>query len=98
VRISAAGATLSADAPGPAIPAGARLSIDVVDADLHHVLRLISAASGLSFVVDDGVSARVTVRLVDVPWDHALAAILAAHGLTTQPLSGGGVQVRPLAP
>ena len=100
VRISADGATASADAAGAASLAkgGARLSIDVVDADLHHVLRLISDVSGLPFVVDDSVSARVTVRLVDVPWDHALAAILAAHGLTTRPLSGGGVQVRAAAP
>ena len=97
VQLSASGATLRPTGP-PAPPSGARISIDVIDADLHHVLRLISDVAGLAFVVDDGVSARVTARLVDVPWDHALAAILAAHGLTTQPLAGGGVQVRGATP
>lgn len=74
----------------------ARLSLDVVDADLHNVLRLFSHVSGLNLAVADGVQARVTVRLVDVPWDLALQAILHSKGLTTRVISEGVVLVEPI--
>lgn len=79
----------------PPVP-GARINLEVEDADLHSVLGLISEVSGLDFVVDESVRARVTVALRDVPWNHALLAILDAHGLATVPLPGGrGVTVVP---
>jgi type IV pilus assembly protein PilQ len=71
-------------------PPGASINLEVEDADLHSVLRLLSDVSGLDFVVDEGVRARITVALRDVPWNHALLAILDAHGLAAAPLPGGG--------
>lgn len=73
------------------------IQIDVVDADIRSVLRLLSAASGLNFVVPDHVSATVTVQLTDVPWDLALAAILSAEGLQAVPFGDDVVLIEPLS-
>ena len=64
----------------------APISLDLVQADLHHVLRLISDVGGINIVVADDVKGQVTVRLVDVPWDQALAVILQTHGLAAAPV------------
>lgn len=64
----------------------APISLDLVQADLHHVLRLISEVGGINIVVADDVKGQVTVRLVDVPWDQALAVILQTHGLAAAPV------------
>jgi type IV pilus assembly protein PilQ len=55
---------------------GRAINLDMVNADIHNVFRLISHVSGLNIVSSDEVSGEVTVRLVDVPWDQALVAIL----------------------
>ena len=90
--------------PLPASEAGAsvlapvgeeRLSLDVVDADLHDVLRLIGVAADLDFVVVGEVQARVTLRLEDVPWSHALAALLQRHGLAVVAAGPGVWRVVP---
>ena len=62
------------------------ISLDLVNADIHSVLRLISAVSGLNFVATDDVKGTVTVRLVEVPWDQALAVILHSKGLAATPV------------
>jgi type II secretory pathway component GspD/PulD (secretin) len=75
-------------------PPGRRINLEVEDADLHGVLRLFADASGLDFVIDEGVDRRITAELRDVPWNHALLAILDANGLAAAPLPGGrGVEV-----
>lgn len=97
LRIDASGQLRAADAAegGSALPLGPLLDIELVDADLHGFLRLISEVSGLDFVVDGAVRARVTVRLQRVAWNHALFAVLQAEGLALRPLAGGGFQVSP---
>lgn len=75
---------LSSSAPAStwAGDAGPRVvTIDVKDADIHNVFRLLSRVGGINIVVADGVSGRVTVRLVDVPWADAFNAILVAERL-----------------
>ncbi len=57
------------------------INLDLVQADIHNVFRLISSVSGLNIVSSDNVSGRVTVRMNRVPWDQALAAILQSKGL-----------------
>lgn len=69
--------------------AGSPISLDVVDADLHDVLRLFGIAAELDFVVADDVQARVTLRLREVPWNHALVALLQRHGLVAAPVGAG---------
>ena len=74
---------------------GRRINIDLVEADIHSVFRLISHVSRLNIVAGDDVSGAVTVRLENVPWDQALAAILQAKGLAAQRF-GNIIRVAPL--
>lgn len=60
---------------------GRRISIDVREADLHNVFRMISNVSKLNIVAGDNVTGKVTVKLENVPWDQALAVILQSKGL-----------------
>jgi type IV pilus assembly protein PilQ len=60
---------------------GFPLNLNLVNADIHNVFRLVSAVSGLNIVSSDDVEGEVTVQLSEVPWDQALAAILQAKGL-----------------
>lgn len=60
---------------------GRRISIDVREADLHNVFRMISSVSKLNIVAGDNVQGKVTVRLQNVPWDQALAVVLQSKGL-----------------
>jgi len=57
------------------------INLDLVNADIHNVFRLISSVSGLNIVSSDSVGGKVTVRMDRVPWDQALAAILQSKGL-----------------
>lgn len=93
--VYADGRTAGADAAGRDAlpPPGRAISLDLVDAELTSVLRLVGEVADLDFVVDDGVQASVTVQMHDVPWNHALAAILASHGLAAVPMDGGGVHI-----
>ncbi len=74
---------------------GRRINIDLVDADIHSVFRLISHVSNLNIVAGDDVQGTVTVRLEDVPWDQALAAILQSKGLGAQRF-GNIVRIAPI--
>ncbi len=86
----------AAQATGVVVSDARPISLDLQDADIHSVLRLISSVSGLNFVCTDDVRGAVTVRLVDVPWDQALAVILQARGLAATPLGPNVVTVAPL--
>ena len=74
---------------------GRRINIDLVQADIHAVFRLISHVSRLNIVSGDDVQGDVTVRLVDVPWDQAFSAVLQAKGLAAQRF-GNIVRVAPI--
>lgn len=60
---------------------GQRISLDLKDADVHNVLRLIADVSGLSVVVTDDVEGKVTMRFAETPWDEVLDATLGSLGL-----------------
>lgn len=60
---------------------GARIDLDVVDADLHNVFRLLADAGGVNVVVADDVAGKVTLRLRAVPWDQALHVIARSKRL-----------------
>ncbi len=74
---------------------GRRINIDLVEADIHSVFRLISHVSRLNIVAGDDVTGSVTVRLENVPWDQAFAAILQAKGYAAQRF-GNIVRVAPI--
>jgi hypothetical protein len=90
VMIRPGGEVVTAEAPGWTLLDTAStaepISLDLVDADLLSVLRLIAEVGQINLVVGDGVSGRVTVRLTDVPWDQALAVILQSQGLAAAPV------------
>jgi len=60
---------------------GFPINLDLVNANIHNVFRLISHVSKLNIVSSDDVSGLVTVRMLEVPWDQALAALLQAKSL-----------------
>ncbi|HZI16058.1 MAG TPA: secretin and TonB N-terminal domain-containing protein [Myxococcus sp.] len=74
---------------------GRRITLDVVRADLHNVLRMLADVGRLNLVVDDGVQGTVTLKLRDVPWRQALDTVLASKGLAGE-LQGSVLRVAPL--
>src|SRR5262249_43614126 len=77
----------------PAAPttlAGPRLiTLELKDADVVNVLRLLAAEGGRNLVVGDDVKGKVSVSLRNVTWDQALDSILEIRGL--QKIEKGGV-------
>jgi type II secretory pathway component HofQ len=55
---------------------GKLLDIDVVDADLHNVFRLLADAGGVNLVVSDEVKGTVTLRLRRVPWHQVFDTVI----------------------
>lgn len=72
-----------------------RFSIDLREADIHNVFRLISSVAGVNIVAGDDVKGKVTVRLIDVPWDLALAVVCQAKSLGVVRI-GNVIRVAPL--
>jgi type IV pilus assembly protein PilQ len=60
---------------------GSRIFLDVQDADIKSVFRLLSEQGKVSIVTGDDVKGTVTLHLKDVPWDQALDTILDLKGL-----------------
>jgi len=95
MRIDMGGHVVTMDDP-PRLHAASPIHIEVVDADIRGVLRLVSQVSNLNFVVPDHVQSTVTASLEDVPWDLALAAILSAEGLMAVPYSDEIILIEPI--
>ncbi|MEZ4446596.1 MAG: type IV pilus secretin PilQ [Polyangiaceae bacterium] len=60
---------------------GRRIDVDLKDADIHNVLRILADAGRVNVVAADNVDGTVTIRLKNVPWDQALDTILQAKKL-----------------
>lgn len=75
---------------------GRRIDLDLKDADIHNVLRLIADVGRVNIVTADNVSGTVTIRMRNVPWDQALDIVLQAKslGMVRQ---GNMIRVAPLA-
>jgi type IV pilus assembly protein PilQ len=54
---------------------GAAIDLDVKDADIHDVMRLIADVGNINVVVSDEVQGRVTLRLKRVAWDLVACTI-----------------------
>lgn len=79
---------LVAARPAPA----KRINLDVQDADVHNVLRLLADTGAINIVVPDHVKGRVTLKLRNVPWTEALDVVLRSKGLG-QERSGNVVHI-----
>jgi type IV pilus assembly protein PilQ len=55
--------------------------LDLQEAKVEHVLRLLSEIAGYNLILDEGVSGTVSLKLVDIPWDQALDLILLQKNL-----------------
>jgi len=60
---------------------GKPISIDVQDAEVSHVLRLLSNVGNFNLVMDEGVGGTITLKLDEVPWDQVMDNVLRQKGL-----------------
>jgi type IV pilus assembly protein PilQ len=75
---------------------GRRIDIDLKDADIHNVLRLLADTGHVNVVTADDVGGTITIRMRNVPWDQVLDVVLQAKGLGMV-RQGNLVRVAPLA-
>ncbi len=60
---------------------GAPISIDLQNAEVAHVLRLLSDIGGYNLILDGGVKGTITLKLKNVPWDQVLDLVLMEKDL-----------------
>jgi type IV pilus assembly protein PilQ len=60
---------------------GRRIDLDLKDADIHNVLRLLADVGQVNIITADNVSGTVTIRMRNVPWDQALDVVLQSKNL-----------------
>lgn len=75
------GAPASPGGPSASRFVGKPISLDLVDADLRNVLRLISEVTGTNIAIEPDVNGKVTLRVDQVPWDQVLEMVLAMNNL-----------------
>ena len=75
---------------------GRRIDIDLKDADIHNVLRLLADTGHVNVVTADDVSGTITIRMRNVPWDQVLDVVLQAKGLGMV-RQGNLIRVAPMA-
>jgi type IV pilus assembly protein PilQ len=74
---------------------GRRITIDLKEADILNVLRLIAEVSKLNIIASDQVKGNITIKLRNVPWDQALDIILKVKALG-QEKNGNIIRVAPV--
>lgn len=55
---------------------GKKVSIEVYDAKVSDVLRLLQRASRMNFVISSDVNTKISLSLVKVPWDQVLDVVM----------------------
>ena len=60
------------------------ISLDVHNADVRDVLRLLAETGGVNILTSGEVQGTITTRLLDVPWEQALEAVLQRTGLAQE--------------
>jgi type II secretory pathway component HofQ len=60
---------------------GAAVDLDVKDANIHDVYRLLGDVGRVNIVLPDDVTGKVTLRLKRVPWDQVACTVAAVHRL-----------------
>lgn len=60
---------------------GKKIDLDMTDANITDVLRLLAEVSNLNIVASDDVRGTISLRLKNVPWDQAFDIILKSKGL-----------------
>ena len=61
---------------------GQAVDLDVKNAEVHDLFRLLSDVGKVNIVVPDDVTGKVTLKLQRVPWDQVACVIAAVKKLT----------------
>ena len=72
----------------------ARISLDLKDADVVDIVRVLSDVGGFQVVLDPGISCRLTLKLKEVRWSAALDTSLRSCGLAREE-EGGILRIAP---
>ncbi len=100
VETAEGGAAGFASGPGDMLAqqrySGRRIDIDLKDADIHNVLRLLADTGHVNVVTGDDVGGTITIRMRNVPWDQVLDVVLQAKGLGMV-RQGNLIRVAPMA-
>ncbi len=75
---------------------GKPISLDLLDADLRNVLRLIADVTGSNIVIEPDVAGKVTLKVEQVPWDQVLDMVLSMNGMGME-RSGNVIRVARVA-
>lgn len=75
---------------------GRRIDIDLKDADIHNILRLLADTGHVNIVTADDVAGNITIKMHNVPWDQVLDVVLQAKGLGMV-RQGNLIRVAPIA-
>ncbi|MEW6744107.1 MAG: secretin N-terminal domain-containing protein [Planctomycetota bacterium] len=78
-------------------PRSAGVELDVDEASIEGVLRLLARKYGLSLVVAPGIQGTVSAHFEGVPVEEALESLAASHGLVLR-RNGGVIEVLPAPP
>lgn len=76
-------------------PGETLIDIDVREADVQDVLRLLAEVGGFNLAVDPGVTCKSTLKLTQVPWPQVLELALRTCGLEQERLGENLVRVAP---
>ena len=79
--------------PPPGSTEETLIDIDVREADVQDVLRLLAEVGGFNLAVDPGVSCKATLKLKQVPWPQVLELVLRTCGLEQERLGENLVRV-----
>lgn len=74
----------------------ARISLDLKDAPVVDLVRLLADVAGFQAVLDPGLTCKLTLKLTDVRWPTALDLILKPCGLAREE-EGGVLRIAPAA-
>ena len=71
-----------------------KITIDMQDAEIGNVLRLIADVSGKNLVYGEEVTGKITLKLKNVPWTQALQVVLQSKGLGSE-TQGNVIRIAP---
>lgn len=75
---------------------GKKIDIDMVDANINDIFRLIAEVSNFNIIASDDIKGTITLRLKNVPWDQAFDIILKSKDLGISKI-GNVIRVAPAA-
>ncbi|SMC17947.1 type IV pilus assembly protein PilQ [Desulfacinum hydrothermale DSM 13146] len=67
---------------------GKPISLDLQNADVQNVLRLLADISGMNIVLEPDVAGKVTLKVENVPWDQVLDMVLMMNRLGREEIGG----------